>query len=375
MAKQFIFGCMCFFFFGAQAQDPKVSKMDIYSSFKASFSFTFSHGAFLGIGYGLAARGKTFQPAINLSINGRFGKNNLGNRDRKNNRMQINSILSPLLTTRVGKKNGYFEEINPGYFGNVGAVNSNYLNALTLGTSFVTGPKGIGKNIETTRNRSQQLIYTQIKVGWVYHKDKPNVDYGSFQFNMYEDYLFTNKPPLQYLADNFDRFFTGGGNVQLRLNKNHIVKVYHEIYTGANYRNTFDFPDWVDSLNVNQKTNKLGNPSKVRKARYPYQDFGQQMFNRGRTFFMYAYEKNDQPTNNSQFQVMVGRQRDKSMFSQNWIHTHINVINKPLPEYNSDSTVVSRKKHREKLHFFYPSQVQKCKFIFGIGTQSQTYQR
>ncbi len=357
-----------------QADELVSSRYRLYNSFKVSGSFFIHGGGFLGIGYGFAARGKFIQPALNLSVSARFGKNNLGNRDRFKTAWQINTIISPLVTVGSSNKTGFFEEINPAYFGNVSSVYSNYMHAVTLGSSFVVMPKGLGLNIETSRNRSQQLVYVQLKVGWEYkNKDSLKKDYGSFQFNMYEDYLFTDRPALQALADNFDRFFTGGGNVQLRINRNFQIKLYNEVYTGNNYRDDFDYPDWVDSSDVSLKDNKWGNRFKKRQARYAYQDAGQQQFNKGRSFFVFEYSPQQTHRQRFSYQAYMGWQKAASMRSQNFIHSHINRIDKALPGSYGEKKLITRGRDKDQLHFFYPSNKEDKRCIYGGGIQFQTY--
>lgn len=350
------------------------SRYQLYNSFKVSGSFFIHGGGFLGIAYGFAARGNFVQPALNVSVSARFGASNLGNRSRYKTDWQLNTIISPLVTIGSKRRTGYFEEINPAYFGNVSSVYSNYMNTVTLGSSFVVMPKGLGLNIETSRNRSQQLVYVQLKAGWAYNKnDSLRRDYGSFQFNMYEDFLFTDRPALQAFADNFDRFFTGGGNVQLRLNRHWQIRLYNEVYTGNNYRDDFDYPDWVDSSNVSLNDNKWGNRYKKRQARYAYQDAGQQQFNKGRSFFVVEYSPHQEFRQRYNYHAYFGWQKAASMRSQNFIHSHINRIDKALPGSYGDKKLITKCREMDQLHFFYPSNKEDARFIYGLGAQFQTY--
>ena len=204
----------------------------------------------IGLGFSNWITYKRFQPTQNFSINAVCGKNNLGNRDKANNKWQLNAISSSVLTVALQNKlMQNYSEINPFYFGNSSGSFSNYRHSFSIGSSFVAMPKGRGRNVMTPRNRSQQLIYIQIKS-------------GDFQLNLYEDFLiFTDYELFQMLADNRDRYYTGGGNIQIRVNKFYTLKYYTEMYTGNSYMDRDDYPDLVvpnDTMKCNFFSRPLG---------------------------------------------------------------------------------------------------------------------
>lgn len=334
------------------------------------------------------------QPAFNVSANMVVGQNNLGNKNRYRNRLQFNIVASPLLTMGTGKR-GLYEEIAPFYFGNSNSVYSNYKFSGTIGSNFVLMPQGVRRNIATFRNRTQQLIYIGLRI--------PLDSVKNIQLNIYEDFLgFTST--FQGLADNFDRFFTGGGNLQVRLHENVKVKFYSEIYTGNFSRDMYDFPDlYLPDKYLGRKTcrkflrrilteqhSKKDTTSKEKfksdmHPRYVAQEPGQKMFNNGRNFFELefgAYNQNvpkyyqkiddnikvPKPLTGSVYMGWQGGH--KQMRVQNYIHNFdtIDKINikedaDPIDELNV------RKKNKfkfERLHHFYPS-YEKGKIFVGVG--------
>jgi len=292
------------------------------------------------------------QPSENFSINAHFGKNNLGNRNKPYNHWQLNVISSTCLTYAFSNdQSQHYDEINPFYFGNSSGAFQNYKHSITLGSSFVALPKGIGRNVTTPRNRSQQLVYLQVKT-------------GDFQINVYEDYLvFTDNKFFGMLADNRDRFYTGGGNVQLRINKNFIAKYYTEIYTGNSYPDQDDYPDFVDvsdTTRANFFCHMYGTVGPRRPLKYAYQDPGQNMFNRGRNFIALQMSSRLITSNrqtlvnphytNDNLQVMLGLHRGVAeMWQQNLIHS-LNKVDKDLPRDKCG------KIRADRLHLFKPYQ-------------------
>lgn len=334
------------------------------------------------------------QPAFNLSANMLIGQHNLGNRNRFKNRMQFNLVASPLVTLGSGKRSIY-EEIAPFYFGNSNSVYANYKFSGTIGSNFVLLPQGVRRNIGTFRNRTQQLIYIGLRIGLDPVK--------SVQLNIYEDFLgFTST--VQGLADNFDRFFTGGGNLQLRLHQNLKVKFYSEIYTGNFSRDLYDFPDlYLPGKYLGTKKNRKflrriltdqrSKPGKDNDydmhPRYVAQEPGQKMFNNGRNFFeiqIGAFDNNipayykeiddnisiPKPVTGSVYFGWQGGH--KQMRVQNYIHNFdtidkINIKSDPDP---IDELNVRKKKRIkysfkfERLHHFYPS-YERGSFFVGFG--------
>ncbi len=340
----------------AQADRRIIRNDDFYSNTRFyNYRFKFTAYAFVTGEYGFSlgfsnwVTYNRWQPAENFSINAHFGKNNIGNRNKAYNKWQLNVISSFFLTYGFSNRRvEFFDEINPFYFGNSSAIFHNYNHAITLGSSFVALPKGIGRNIQTPRNRSQQLVYLQWK-------------HGGFQFNIYEDYLvFTDNAFFGMLADNRDRYYTGGGNIQLRLNKNFTLKYYTEMYTGNSYTDRDDYPDLVteDTTDGNYFSYPMGSIGPRRVIKFAYQDPGQVEFNHGRNFV--ALQVNTQFLNDDNktlvdpkythdsFMLMVALQGGAAeMWQQNLIHS-LNPIDKDLPAGGS------QKVKQDRLHFFEP---------------------
>jgi len=302
------------------------------------------------------------QPGTNLSFNYVLGERNLGNRGQRGTKWQLNTVVSPMITFNSAQaRQAMYEEINPFYLGNTGAVYTNYRSSVTLGSSFVVTPKGLGKNIGTSRNRSQQLIFVQVRAGW----NKVN----SITLNVYEDFLFTDNSLLQGWADNWDRFYTGGGNLQVRVSEQVKLKLYSEIYTGFAYRDMFDYPDLVE----------YDDADSTDYQRFAYQDPGQQKYNVGRTLLAVEYtptqpffgginSPNDVTHRLNTYQFYYGSQGRNDMWSQNKIHSlsKIEIIRK---DRNPKAFHIGCK-DCEHLHFFKPDESRKGKqTLIGIGTE------
>jgi hypothetical protein len=311
------------------------------------------YGLSLSIGTWTAFR--HLQPSFNLAINLVGGSNNLGNRNRYLTKSQVNAVLTPMLT--VGTKTGLYQEISSFYFGSQAAVYANYRHSLTLGTNFVVMPRGLGRNVTTYRNRTQQVAYLGIRAG--------GSDWD-VNLNVYDDYLLTDNSAFQGIADNFDRFYTGGGNLQIRT-RNIILKQYADIYTGNFVRDLFDAPDLYQPYRYDSDSLKLtdiyiGQKHRKRHPRYVAQEPGQKLFNVGRSFTVLelapgAFGRNTVAVNPT-LQVFVGYQGGHpQMYAQNLIHT-ASKIDKVNPRYPTDSLYTSKtglKNVRERLHFFYPA--------------------
>lgn len=334
------------------------------------------------------------QPGFNLSGNFVIGQDNLGNRSRYKTRYQFNLVASPLFTIGSNRR-GMYEEIAPFYFGNANSVYANYKGSLTIGTNFVLMPQGVRRNIGTFRNRTQQLIYIGFRV--------PLCKNGiqNFQFNIYEDFLgFTNK--VQGFADNFDRFYTGGGNAQIRFSENIKTKFYSEIYTGNFNRDMFDYPDLylpdeylIDKkgkgISTKFKHHRKGDSTYNRHPRFVAQEPGQKIFNIGRSFFEVEVGANSNhlpdyyTLKDSEFKKSYSRGSNpytisgyfgwqgghKQMKVQNNIHNfdtidkiNLNIDSDPLDTLNIEK---GNKKKFERLHHFYPS-YENGEIIYGLGT-------
>jgi hypothetical protein len=328
----------------------------------------FNGGWGVSLGFSNWITYKRFQPNQNFSINAVCGKNNLGNRNKAYNKWQLNAISSSILTIAIQNKlMQNYDEINPFYFGNSSAIYCNYKHSISIGSSFVAMPKGKGRNVMTPRNRSQQLIYLQIKS-------------GDFQLNLYEDYLIiTDKEVFQMLADNRDRYFTGGGNIQIRINPFYTLKYFTEMYTGNSYMDRDDYPDLVipnDTMSCNLFSKPLGAIGPKRVKKYAYQDPGQKEFNHGRNFI--AIQANSKSLSNNQTvfnpsysndncQLMLALQKGEAeMWQQNLIHS-LNSIDRDLP------AEPNKKPKKDRLHFFEPFDApQKAidRLRFGIAVTS-----
>ncbi|MES1221745.1 MAG: hypothetical protein ABUT20_39975 [Bacteroidota bacterium] len=269
-----------------------------------------------------------------------------------------------MVTRRITKSKYIYEEINPFYYGNSPVIYSPYRNAITLGTSFVTMPRGTYNNMMNARNRTQQLLYIQARV-------------DGFQLNVYEDYLLVTDGPLaQWICDNRDRYYTGGGNIQVRLSPFARLKIYSEMYTGTSYVDKQDYPDvaFPDSrpAHILRKSK-----ADALNRKYAYQDPGQMSFNRARNFICldYAigakmYELNKagrvfwcKNFYNHQVQFILGRQNgEKNMLQQNFIHN--------LNKVDRDSKEKTNTRSFSSLHHFDFSDNFLPKTIWGIGTTS-----
>lgn len=377
------------------AQGLSQSDMEIYNKYfevsesKYKYRLTLTSFFILNGGWGLSLGAgswvdiKGTQPALSISINA-YGKGNslgnalfygedyyqrrvprrkkgISNKDYFNpNRTLVTMVFSPLLTRRITKNSYVYDEINPFYYGSSTVIYSKYRNALTLGTSFVAMPRGTYNNIMTARNRTQQLLYFQVRV-------------DGFQLNLYEDYfVFTELAPFQWLSDNRDRFYTGGGNIQVRLNPYLKIKVYSEMYTGTSYTDKQEYPDLAfPETQPSHMANRRRADAINRK--FAYQDPGQQSFNKARNFicvdgalgaYLYSKNKSDklwkQNYWNHQVQLIIGRQNGrKNMLQQNVIHNK-NSINRDSKEKNAIRA--STLHHFDYSDNFFP------KTLIGIGT-------
>lgn len=369
------FQLCCLKSFSQQSESP----LPAMSSFKVS-SYFLIHG-----GYSLSgsfAYWKTFkyvQPAANVSVNLLIGRNHLGNRDRYKSNWQINTVISPILTFKMpsyaANRRGIYEEINPFYLGNSSSIYNNYHSSFSLGTSFVTMPKGKGKNIGTSRNRSQQLIFVNLRIG----AKKDSI--RNFSLNLYEDFLGTDNFFGQAFADNWDRYYTGGGNLQYRINSFYKVKVFSEIYTGTATRDQFDNPDIVSYKDKEGKDATFGNNrgfvkffwGPVRDARYAAQESGQKMLNSGR--FLAALEYTPNALNNAfpkiKYDFYAGTQGGNlGMWIQNMIHSAVK-IDKVLDKSKSADELHFKKRELDRYHRFMPN-MKVVRPVFGAGMNYAT---
>ena len=326
------------------------------------------------VGVGFWTTYNRLQPSCNLSINVVGNKANLGNRDRYLTDWQINTVLTPMLTFGFGQ--GLYQEINPFYFGTQGTIYSNLQHSITLGSNFVVMPRSVGRNITTYRNRSQQLVYLGIRSG---SKD------WDINLNLYEDFLFTDNSVGQAFADNYDRFYTGGGNVQFRT-RYVKIKQYSDVYTGSFSRDLFDGPDlYHPYLSDSSATpdDIIGYGKRRRHPRYVSLDPGQKLFNKGRDLTVVELSPTllwpDKPFGvQPTLQLYAGWQGGHNqMWSQNLVHSAI-TIDKINPEATAPDelrpTKSRQSKEQERLHRFYPA-YQKGRFVTGAGLLLNTIPR
>ncbi len=268
-------------FYSNSANKPHLGgQISIYSIIRGGYG--------LSLASGFAYNTSWWQASLNASLNFMLGKNNIGSykrwSDRKNIKLKDNPnwwlatiAFSPMLTVGSKKRYLYYEELNPMYFGYSSVIGNNFLHAFTLGTTFITMPKGRNSNIVTPRNRSQHLLYMQIKS-------------ADFLLNVVEDYLvFTEWGAFQFLADNRDRYYTGGGNIQFRVNHFYKIKFYTETYTGTSYPDYLDYPD----VGSPGKRPYFRLRSKTLREKYAYQDPGQKSLNNSRNFFVFEHPFNN----------------------------------------------------------------------------------
>ncbi|WP_373515921.1 hypothetical protein [Persicitalea sp.] len=345
------------------------SKISAYFLFNGGWGITSSFGTWI--------RFKHTQPSFNISLNMVGSESNLGNRNRYLTTYQINAVMSPMIM--VGAGDGLFQEVNPFYFGASSAIHSDFKQSITIGSNFVVMPRGVGRNITTFRNRTQQLVYIGLRGG--------GSDWD-INFNIYEDFFGTDNGILQGLADNYDRFYTGGGNLQLRF-KNIKVKLFSEIYTGNFQRDLFDSPDLYEPFkpNTSRVPNNFIEPSGVkpdskafkkrtRHPRYVSQEPGQKLFNTGRTFLAIElspelFGQGKTRFNNASMEGFIGFQGGiKQMGVQNLIHSWstISKINlNAIPNEEEPDDLHNKKSSRERLHRFYPAYEESI-LIGGVGS-------
>lgn len=302
---------------------------------KASIITTLMGGTQLSGAFGFWAAGTDLQPSLNTSVNYIVGRRGFGCRNHMHQKHLYTVVFTPMLTAGRMEGKGLLSEINPFYLGYSSAVLNPYRSSFTLGTSFVASPKSTDKNIQTARNRSQQLIYLGLKGGWAD---------GYFELNLYEDFLGTDNSKFNFLADNRDRFYTGGGNIQLAFHRFYKLKYYTETYTGSSNVDHLQYPPLVDSkrqIGSNHWFIRLFAGPR-RNLRYSYQDPGQSAFNQGRDVVGFTYTGHVAHVGDLQgkgadhslaaVSVYMGwRGKDNNMWSQNLVHNFLKLDkNSPL---------------------------------------------
>jgi hypothetical protein len=363
----------------------QTSKIGGYGRWQCTAYFTYNGGSGFSIGRGMWIEKDNVQPALNFSVNGVFSRHNIGNKNRAGSRFQINAVLSPMVVMGFRRKS-YYETLNSFYFGNSNAVISNFTEHLAIGTHFVLSPKSSKslidrklseENIYSNKNRTQQLVYLGVRFG---NQSDRHKNPWSVKLNLYEDFMVL-KQYLSFLADHFDRFYTGGGNFEFSRYgpdlKNGPLKIalYNDVYTGTFEREMFDYPDIYDL-----KADKFASNSskKRRNARYVAQDPGQKLFNVGRFFgyieFPVYNGKGDvdfltlkQPLN---VRLMLGKEGGTAgMGFQDLIHD-TSLIDKINSNGDLDRFYALNKQNKssfERLHHFYPV-TKRGRWLYGIST-------
>ncbi|MCX6352758.1 MAG: hypothetical protein NTX03_13010, partial [Bacteroidetes bacterium] len=274
----------------------------------------------------------------------------------------FNCFINPMISFYMYNVKYRYEEIDPFYFGYSSAVYNNYKSAITLGTAFVTRPRGKGNNIMTARNRSQQLTTIQIKAG-VNDKTK-----SCIILNAYEDYLvFTETELGQIFADNRDRYYTGGGSLQFRYNQFVKFKFFSDVYTGNSYKDQFNRPDLITEDSFGNHGGIRRFFSGVRRAsRYSYQDDGQPNYNRGRSMLEIDYTPAYDPRlvlprvdlSSTTISLLVGVSGGAgNMWLQNAVHNSLSINKK-----------VNGADKPDRFHRFYVGKDKPSIFIMGAKT-------
>lgn len=264
---------------------PENKRSDPTYRFQFSSYIFINGGTALSASFGYWKTTKYLQPATNISTILSIGKQHIGNNSRNGTKFQWNILFSPMLTSTLNFKTpskiGIPEEIMPLYLNNSSAIYSNYRSSFTMGTTFIATPKGFGRNYTTNRNRSQQVAFFQLKIG-------TKGDFSSFQANLIEDV------GPQFLADKYDRYFTGGGSLQYRW-KQYKLKAISEVYTGTTKRDIFDYPDVVypnERIGLNDKKRgflhslrRFTHGGIIREKTYALQDASQVTYNTARMIY------------------------------------------------------------------------------------------
>ncbi len=328
---------------------------------RVSATFIIHSGMTFSAALGFWQQFNNIQPSANINATWSLGQRNIGNCEAFKQKSLFNITFSPMFTFGLLKRSTY-EELNPYYFGYASAVTSNFASAATIGSIFYVTPKGYGANIMTSRNRSQQLMYIQLRHDW-------NQGRNGLIVNISEDYLsdfFAFEP----FMDRRDRYFTGGLNLQFKYDRYYRIKYYTDCYTGDSYSDRMQYPDIVYN-----KSRLSGNAQIT--DRYAFQDPGQRLLNQGRNLIAFEFP-GQQITPQLQdgryagfqtnIQIVIGLQGGTTpslgkfwgnhMFLQDKIHNRISI-----DKNGSDSLEYST----THLHHFYrkPDQSLWKTFIFG----------
>jgi len=235
--------------------------------------------------------------------------NNLNHPEDKRTKLQVNFLISPMVTFNLWSQYYHYQELEPFYFGTANPVFCRYKSSITIGTTFNLAPRGTYSNITTTRNRTQQLALLSLNI-------------QDFNFTMYDDYL-SKITQIGQIGDNWDRFFTGGGFVRYRFSNAFTMHIFSEVYTGINRANPFLSPDVISyQYKYKKKFRKW-----VRKN-FANEDPGQEYFNSSWFIVEGTYSANEGISAHGgaylpSFDFFVGNSAPWSMFSQKFIHSLI----------------------------------------------------
>ena len=355
----------------AQGQEEKLSTTNFSFNVSANIFWHFYRhpeypcpqafygGTVLSASLGFWKRWEAVQVSSNLAVTAISGRNHLGNRNRQNSRFQVTTVFSPLITLNLSKKSGIYEELPTVYMGYSSSMFANYRSSISIGSSFITMPRGKGINIGTSRNRSQQLIILQARIG------SKNDSIRNFSIHLAEDlFAFTNGI-LQPFADNWDRFYTGGAHISYRFNEQYKLRFYSEVYTGTISKDMIDNPDIImDDEMIGG--NFFGGPR--RKRRLVAQEAGQSMFNNNRNFFNLQCTN---PLTHFDYNFYAGAQGNRwGAWQQQLIHNAFK-LNVVLKE-GKPQEQLSDGKHRERLHHFKPY-THFTSLLLGAGSHFNLY--
>ena len=209
--------------------------------FKFSFSGQYSFNLAVGGSFG----GNNFMSAINISTN--VYNSGLGTVYGSTGELdtQVDIIASLSVTAGIGR--GKPMPLNTFSNSSLSAITNEFGSSFSLGTNFVNNLGG---------SRDQRVGYVGVRG-------------GDFSFNLYNDFL-------PYLGDGEDRFWTGGGSVQMGVEGDRTVSIGKDVFTGLRIRNP-------NSTSKNDRWKIWpGNPANGKYGtylQYPWQ----QLLNNGQT--------------------------------------------------------------------------------------------
>lgn len=349
--------------FGIEEMNKPIGAADLRYNvvFRGSVFFSWNAGFGLSLAVGGWIRNNYIQGSSNLSVNYFLGKYAMGNRynisgffNKSNSLLMVN--YSNFLTLKLGPQvNWYYEEINPLYFGSNTGVFNSFKHAFTVGTTTVALPKGTYNNITSPRNRSQQLVFFQIKVGGT-ETTSNEATMNSFQVNIVEDFFGNFVAPF---ADLRDRFFTGGGSLAIRFADRYVLKYFTETYTGNSYVDKQDYPDLV--LLDQNRWAILPKNKKLPRV-YAYQDIGQIALNTARNFGVLSYTPKGS-LNAGAVQVFIGTTGGNgNAWTQHLIHNCVGINKNQKVFSDGNKGLKSEKLH----HFKYDHRPAKLMFGFNF---------